>query len=357
MPKPNPTTREIAKACGYNQSTVSHALRGHAKIPAATRKLIRQTAEKMGWRANPLASAYMAHLRSTRTPSFQATLGFLTSHPTSNQISKLPFYMQRHFEGAQQRAHELGYALEPIWLHEPHLTSRRLASILRSRNISGLIIGGIQKPAPVLEQLDWKHYAVVAMGYSLPAPKVHRVAVDSSRGFHLMLVKAIELGYRHIGVIVSDSYDRRVNHGVYFPTYYMQKQATKAVRISTCHFAEPLPSEIKSIQAWIRRYRPEVILGEDIAWQAVKQMGWRVPQDVAFIINDWSPEYPKNAGFNQYHEHHGAVTTDFIISSILQNNYGLPSRPCLTLLEGVFCDGDSAPPIDKIGTVKAPVNL
>lgn len=357
MPTRNPTTREIAAACGCNQSTVSHALRGHAKIPLATRKRVRAVAEKLGWRPNPLAAAYMAHLRTTRTPAFQASLGFLNTHPESGHINSLPLYMGRHFRGAQDRARELGYALEPIWLHEPHLTARRLASILRNRNITGLIVGGILKPSEILEKLDWKHYAAVALGFSLTKPQLHRVAVHTSHGFHLMLTKAVELGYRRIAVIVSEAYDERVDHGVLYPAYFLQKHLPKTHRILTHIFPAPNEEAVPGIQEWIIKNRPEIILGEEIVWQSLRRMKWRVPQDVAFINNDWSPEYPKNAGFNQHHELHGSVAVDMVVSALMQNERGLPSVPRLTLIEGEFAEGLAAPAKEVISTISQPVNI
>ena len=65
---PAPTLRQIAVRCRVNVSTVSRALRSQGSIPPATQIRVRQAATAMGWAPNPLAAAYMAHLRSKIEP-------------------------------------------------------------------------------------------------------------------------------------------------------------------------------------------------------------------------------------------------------------------------------------------------
>lgn len=338
-----PTTREIALACGYNQSTVSHALRGRDKIPAETRERIFKVAREMGWQPNPLAAAYMAHLRLSRPPAQQAGIAFLVSGQNSARITDLPSYMQRHYEGAVERAHALGFYLETIWINEPHLTARRLLNVLRTRNIMGVVIPGIIHPTSCLAEFDWSSFSSVALGYSLVDPDLHRVAVDTIHGFNLALQKILALGYRRIAVVISTSYDLRVNHGVLYPAYYLQKHLAPTHRLEIFVIERPTACEIPRIQAWLREYKPEIVLGEDIVWQAIRQMQWRVPQDVAFANSDTSLEYPEIAGFNQRHDLHGAVAIDMISSAIVQNERGIPPVPRLTLIKGAWSEGLSAP--------------
>jgi LacI family transcriptional regulator len=351
-----PTTREIALACGYNQSTVSHALRGREKIPAATRERILEVARSLGWQPNPLASAYMAHLRLSRPPSQQAGIAFLVSGQSSGRITDLPLYMQRHYRGAHERSLELGYSLEPIWVNEPHLTARRLTQVLRARNIVGVVIPGILQPSESLAGLDWRHFSSVALGYSFANPDLHRMAVDTHHGFDFVLRKIVELGYRRIAVVISTAYDVRVNHGVLHPAYYLQRNLGDGCRLEIHVIERPTASEIPGIQAWLREYKPEIVLGEDIVWQAICRMRWRVPQDVAFANNDTSPEFPDMAGFNQRHEIHGSVAVDVVSSSIVQNERGIPLVPRLTLIKGGWFDGLSAPPRADIAKMEKSAN-
>lgn len=359
MPRQSPpTTREISQASGFSQSAVSHALRGTHNVSAATRKKILTIARKMGWRPNPFASAYMAHLRSQRrTRTLQASLAFLISNPDDGRLSAQLPHIRKHYQGAEERARELGYGLEHFWLHEPHLTGQRLTSILRSRNIPGVIAPGVVQPAKIFSELDWRRFSSVAMGFTPSKSSMHRVTADTFDGFALVMANIRRLGYRKIAVVVSDAYDEQVNHGVHFPVYYAREQWRDEQDIGICRFATDGAEEIPRIQAWLRQHRPEVVLGEEITWRAIRDMKWRVPQDVAFANVDWSENYPDIAGFNQRHELHGAVAVELLVSQIVQNDRGLPPIPRVTLVPGAWADGPSMPPANRRASVKRSVTI
>ena len=266
-------------------------------------------------------------------------------------------HLRRHFVGAKQRAAELGYAIEPLWLHEPGLTARRLNHVLRSRNIPGLLIPGLRTPSAIFAGVEWGRFAAVTMSYALTTPNLNRVAIDSTHGFDLMLRKALSLGYRRVAVMVSDEYDARVNHGVLMPTFYARERWAPKGSVLVCRFERSHVDEIARIQAWLLRYRPDAVLAEDVVWRAIEHMGWRVPQDVAFISIDWAPEYPDFAGFNQHHELHGSVAIDMLVGQILQNERGLPAIPRVVLVKGEWADGLSAPPEAARVTIKRSARL
>ncbi|MDF3057238.1 MAG: LacI family transcriptional regulator [Rariglobus sp.] len=352
-----PTTRDIAAATGYSQSAVSHALRGTQNISAETKEKILRAAGKLGWKPNPFASAYMSHLRRTKGKSaYRANLAYLIYNPESGRVTDQPPHIQYYFRGASKRARELGYEVEPVWLNEPHLTPRRLNGILRSRNISGLFVPGVEGPAAVLKQLQWRNFASVAIGFIPSKSEIHRVTADTFDGFALLLDNIRKLGYRRIGVAVSRAYDEQVNHGVLFPTYFSRERWRADCTIEVCDFATDQPHEIPVIQEWLRAYRPEVVLGETVSWRAITRMGWRVPQDIAFASVDWSARYAEIAGFNQRHELQGALAVDMVSSQITHNEQGLPANPRVVLVAGSWKAGKSVPAAEKrtriVGSVK-----
>lgn len=341
---PMPTTREIAAACGCGQATVSYALNDNPKIAQATRKRIRAVAESLGWRPNALASAYMAHLRMQKKTQFQATLAFLVAHARDWRTNDKLIHLRRHFAGAKRRAEELGYALEPILINEPGLTARRLNQILRERNIPGLLVPGVKAPREMFREIDWSKFSSVAFSYSLDTVNLNRVSVDAVHGFDLMLRKAVGLGYQRIAVMVSDAYDKVVNHGVHLSAFYAQKKWAPRRAVTVYRFAKSHTDEIPKIKKWLQKERPDAVIGEDVVWQAIQQLQWQSPKDVAFISVDWSPEFPHLAGFNQHHELHGIVAVDMLVGNILQNERGTPDIPRVVLVKGEWADGSSAPP-------------
>lgn len=354
-----PTIRQIAEACGCSSAAVSYALRDNPKVSPAVRARVQRIARKLGWRPNPLVSAYMAHFRSVRPPGYKATLGFLLSNPGSGRIGDQPMYRQRHYDGARKRASALGYQVETIWLHEPHMSSRRLNSVLGSRNIPGLLVPARFEPADLFEGIDWAQFASVVMGFSASKSRLHRLAADTCAGFVMMLEKARALGYRRIGVVASEDYGVIVNQGIFYAACYLRDRWIREqvpCEILLYHFPSPDERERPGIAAWLKQHRPDVVLGEDIAWKTICELGWRIPQDVAFMSVDWSPEFPLIGGMNQHHELHGALAVDIVVGQVNQNQRGLPAAPGASLVPCGWEDGLSIPPKAEIRTIKRSAN-
>lgn len=356
MPTPPPTTRQISAACGYSPAAVSHALRDSPKVSAATRKKIQSIARKMGWKPNPFASAYMAHLRAGRPSSYQASLAFLLPNPKGPRLSDQLMHIQRHYAGAARRAKSLGYELETIWLHEPHLTARRLNTILSSRNIPGIIMPGSSNPVA----LNWKLFAAVAMGFAPSHSHIFRVTVDTGDGFTMTLRKTRELGYRRIAIIASKEYDNLVNYGTFRAAGYLREEWAREgadCQLLICHFETSGLHEMAGVADWLLKNRPDAVLGENVAWRAIEHLGWKVPQDIAFVSVDWSPDHPLIGGFDQRHDLHGAVAVETVVGQINHNERGLPEVPRVILIPGAWVDGLSIPPRAKIPKITAVAHL
>lgn len=351
-----PTTREIAASTGYSQSAVSHALRGSAQVSAETRRRVLAAARRLGWKPNPLASAYMAHLRSTkRATAFKATLALFFPSPLSGRLMDQQTHVKHFHEGAVARAKEFGYAVEPIWLGEPGLTARRLGNILRSRGITGLIVPGLHLSA-LVDDLDWRHFTAVTLAYASASSRLHRVMVDAFGGVALTLRRLHELGYKRVGVVVSDAYDALINHGLLFPAYYMKNELAGRCDVEIHRFPTFQEHEIPGIQEWLRKHRPEVVLGQEVVWQAIQRMGWRVPQDIAYASVDRAVEYPEIGGFDQSHTLRAAVAVELLVGQIVQNERGFPAVPRVVLVPGAWVDGASVPPAVRRAGAKKILN-
>ena len=84
----------------------------------------------------------MAELRRTGSSRFTPTLALLNANENKNATREHPT-VPVYLRGVQKRSHQLGYSLDEFWLHEPGMTGRRLASILRTRGIRGAVIVGL----------------------------------------------------------------------------------------------------------------------------------------------------------------------------------------------------------------------
>ena len=63
-----PTLRDIGRKTGFHYSTISLALRGHPRIPEATKQIIREAAEGLGYWPDPMLSVLCAYRLTKRLP-------------------------------------------------------------------------------------------------------------------------------------------------------------------------------------------------------------------------------------------------------------------------------------------------
>ncbi len=97
-PQRRPTIRDVARLSGVSPTTVSHALSGHGRVAATTRRRVEQAASRLGYRANPAAR----HLRGGRT----GTVGLVLPQGAG----ALSYYLDLAL-GAARRALAAGLAL------------------------------------------------------------------------------------------------------------------------------------------------------------------------------------------------------------------------------------------------------
>ena len=99
-----PTTLEtIAKRCRVSKVTVSLALRDSPRISSSMRARVAEVAAELGYTPNPMVSALMTSLRSTRKTKFVCNHGFITSFPTRDGWKENPSFA-RYLTGANARA-------------------------------------------------------------------------------------------------------------------------------------------------------------------------------------------------------------------------------------------------------------
>lgn len=99
------TLRDVARAVGVSTATVSLALRGHARISAATRKQVEAAAARVGYRRNPAFAILgaMAH----RHPDSRSglPLGYVRQrNEAGNDVRPPPQLLGMH-----RRCQEMGY--------------------------------------------------------------------------------------------------------------------------------------------------------------------------------------------------------------------------------------------------------
>lgn len=342
---PIPTHSMIAAACGVNVSTVSRALNGNPAISEETRNRIREKAEAMGWRPNPLVSAYMGHLRSSRKIEYRANLAYVIPFPNARTIKEIPGYHEQHFYGCREHAVGLGYELEPIWFSEWGGNGAKLSRLLRSRGIPGVILHGISVTKEAYENFDWPSFAVASWGPASVCYNLHRAAANYFRAMQLALMRIRDYGYSKVALLLSSIQDHRSDHAYFASFLYAKAFERSGLRYEMLRLEHDTPytPEKEMARRWLEKQKPDCVIAEQVIWELLNEMGWTIPDHVSYASIFWNPGWAHIGGVDQRVQAIGRNTVDLVVGQIVRNERGLPKNAKLLLNEGVWMDGPSCP--------------
>jgi len=336
-----PSLREVARRAGVSAMTASRALRNHGAVSAASRQVVLQAAQELGYRPNPLISALMTQRRASRVVRDPLAIAFVTSFPTRSGWRASRINRDFH-DGAAAACARQGYKLEDFWLREPGMSGRRLSSILYHRGVNGVMIA----PLPVALghlRLEWDLFSAVALGYSLAFPRLHRAVNHQFRSIRVALRRLRKRGCRRIGLALKASIDERVEHH-YLGGYLVdQHRAAPGDRIPP-HVPPDRDWCAEGFLRWFKEHRPEVVITHHEAvaeWLARAGVG--VPGDVALVQLNLPDKSGAVAGIYQNGLEVGAAAADFLVSMLLRNDRGLPALPHSVLVEGTWVEGLTLP--------------
>ncbi len=334
-----PTMEDVARAVGLHRTTVSLALRNHPRIPEATRTRVKDAAASLGYRPHPLVSALMTYRANHRKPTWRGTLGLITSGSESTSWSLSAAYRLMH-AGALARAHELGYDLQPFWAYDPALPVARFNTMLRTRNVPGVIVAPLLAPAP-LPPLEWQRLSAVAIGFSLREPELHRVTNDYFHSMITAVTHTLKAGRRRIGLMLDRGINARVDH-LWLSAYLMQQRIQPDMEpLEPLLPAHGLTPEL--LRAWLERERPDAIIslpGSRIREQ-ITALGYRVPEEIAWISLGCYDRSGADAGIFQNYELIGQAAVDFLIGMINRGERGIPEQSYTLQIKGMWVDGAS----------------
>lgn len=185
------TIADVAKAAGVAPGTVSKVLnqkRGDVRISDATRRHVLETAERMGYRANPFASA----LRTRRTGLMGLVVRDI-SDPFLNLVAR----------AIQRKAREADVDVLIGNAEYDVAAAGRQIAVMYSHWFDGVVllgdIAGEEALAGELERLRTPSVAV-ACGQSVP---IDSVDVDEEVGVRLAAEHLRQLGHTDIAIIGS----------------------------------------------------------------------------------------------------------------------------------------------------------
>ena len=343
VPQP-PTQKDIARELGISAMTVSLALRKHPKISAATRQRVVEASERMGYRINPYVRAFVIQHRRGMASHQRLPLALLNLWKPPSLWKKECWSRQLH-EGCVKRAGELGYSIDEIALQSPGMTARRANQILKSRGIRGVLVA----PTPSSHghlRIDWQHFAASAIGFTLRRPNLHRTSGNPTQAMQLTLHHLKHAGYRRVGLRIGKHPVRRMDGGWTSALLEYQQWLPEKERIPI-HYHESLEKDRKEFLAWVKRHRPDVVIGLGlIAYSWLTGAGYSIPGDIGFVHLGWDEELHESPGVEFTgtsigNRQIGARAVDLVVSQLEHNEYGIPDEPTITMVTPRWIPGNT----------------
>jgi LacI family transcriptional regulator len=176
-------------------------------------------------------------------------------------------------------------------------------------------------------------------------------------------------GYRRIGFIMHRGWDHAVDH-LWAAGYLCEQQHLSVRERLPAHiFPEPHPVErwfnennasvvadLPAFEKWLNKYQPEVIISKaSFVLPLLKEMGLRIPRDIAFVDVFLEELAGATAGVRQNHGTVGAVAVEILAGQLQHNKFGVPEIPTTTYVEGTWFDGLSCPSRAKAAKVSSPM--
>ncbi len=193
MPRPDQpsvpvTSLDVAQAAGVSSATVSRVLNNKGHVSPETRRLVLQTAERLGYVANPQARS----LAGGR----------------SHVVGLLVHGMESSYMGAIVRGIDraLSAALYDLMLYTTHYRQAQEADYVGAitRGLAdGLLLVLPRDPAAYLASLQQQHYPYMLVDHQGLGDYRRSVGATNVEGAYEATRYLIELGHRRIGFITG----------------------------------------------------------------------------------------------------------------------------------------------------------
>lgn len=339
MTRPCINITELARHAGLSRSATAYALRNHPNSSQSTRERVQRLARELGYRPDPVLNKLMSRLRHKRETRYAGQLAFI--NPDEDRDYPVTTPAVRDFlNQAKARAREIGYQVEEFWLHEPGCSPRRLARILQSRGIEGIILGPKKRHGSVA-MFPWADFSAVTMGYSVSEPALVRVVPHHYRNTLLAMERVLAAGYKRPGLLTLRSQEDAMVKLHVAAFLAQQQEMPPASRVELMNGDSMNP---RLIRTWFQEQKPDVILTTNYpAWLHFAEAGIRIPEDVALVsVLRWDDEKGV-AGVRPGMERLGLTAMNLLASQLQHDERGIPEDCTTVELEGRWVDDVSMP--------------
>ncbi|MBL9186288.1 MAG: LacI family DNA-binding transcriptional regulator [Opitutaceae bacterium] len=337
--------RAIAEACDVSAMTVSRVLRNFPNVASDTRRRVLSAAKKLGYVPDPHMARLMARIRSYRQRRAAAVIALVRDEIPGDELLDHA-YQYVALDDIRMRAARHGYRAEEFRLDRTRMSAARLAQILETRGIEGLIISP-QSSHSIGTELDYSRFAAVTLGYGLTQPALHRASTHMTRGIQQATAELAARGYRRIGLAITQWVDNRSDHAYQGAMLTYQQQIPPRDRVPLLLFPENnLAQEYEIFRRWFQRHRPDVVISFDsyVPEWLTEKLGRRIPEQVGMVVHDWAERHRNFAGIHHRRAQVASAAVDMLATLLMHNERGVPDIPRQTLTPPAWVDGPSIRP-------------
>ena len=275
-PKHRTSLKDLAQQLGVSIATVSRALHGSPEIGEEMRQKVRDLAKKLNYRPNPFAQS----LRREAPKIIGVVVPNLVTH-----------YYSAVLDGIEERARREGYSVISANSHENCDDEARAIDNFLGLHVEGIIACLAQ------DTTDYSHFEeisnlgtpLVFFGRTCLTDRFSSVTANGDEAAQQATQHLIDTGSRRIAFIGGPNHldmVRRRKHG------YLEALRASRIPIDrsivVCDRIDYDVALEATRQLLQRDDRPDAILAfNDIitfaAFTAIKELGFRIPQDVALI--------------------------------------------------------------------------
>lgn len=336
-----PTQHDVARLSGVSVMTVSRVLRGEARVAGSTRERVLAVAAEIGYEPDPDLARLMQRVRSRKTVKIRAVIAVIREWVPADHLLS-PSYQYVPLAAIRDRARGHGYEVEEFWLGKDGLTPKKLGKILHARGIEAVIVSP-QSTRLLCAELDYSPFASVAFGYAMREPALHMCAGNMTLGIQTAAEQLTARGYRRIGVAVTSWIVNRSQFGYSGGLFHFQQSLSAQARVPLLLLPHnDLSRGFAPFSAWMEEHQPDALISFDThvpGW--LEKMGIRFPDQIGFVVHDWTPQMKDYAGIYQRRDHLAASAVDLIVTQLSQHEYGVPAVPRQIMIPPQWIDGPS----------------
>lgn len=320
------TLEKVAELAGVSRSTVSRVVNGQTGVKADVRERVMSIISQTGYQPNMAARA----LASNRS----GIIGVVIPHALSTLFADP--YFPRLLQGITQASNAHDLTLTLFLFHTEQEEEKIHARLLTAGFLDGVLIASSHFSDPLFPHLIDYEMPFVVVGRQDRYPQASFVDVDNFNGGYAATSHLLRLGYRRVAHITGP---QNMVAGVDRLAGYRQALSDRGRAFDPDLVAEGDFTEAGGYVAMQRLLsaRPDALFAASDqlalgAWRAIREVGLRVPGDVAIVgFDDLLPSgttRPRLTTIRQPVQRSGVEAVNLLLD-IIENGLMPPRRVIL----------------------------